>query len=228
LENFEFIGAGIIAGDVASVHGMVGSTKVVDDNESIKMFGVDEFTVFTGFEVENEEDGVFSGAGAMIGTGGDVGNATGLVWGDAVDALVGNGDGIDFGFPSLGVIDHGVAAGVVFAFFGLGRIALFGAEVDATCEFAGVVTGVDLGLSAEAFEVDADLFVGVDDDVHLLGRWIEFDQPGVDGVGMCAYVEATVVPFNDGEITFAICSGFLGDDMGFGRNPFGGKFLSEE
>ena len=53
LEDFKRVRAGIIPGNAATMYGMVGSAEVVNDDESIKVFGVEEFTVFSSFEIKN-------------------------------------------------------------------------------------------------------------------------------------------------------------------------------
>src|SRR5262249_52236120 len=147
--------------------------------------------VLAGLEIQDEEVGILSGSGPAVGAGRDVGHALGFVGGDAVDALVGNGNGIDLGLAGGGVVNHGVAARVVLAFLPLAGVALLGAEVDLAAG-ADVVARVDLGLAAEAAQVLADGLVGVHHHFHLLLGRVKLDEPGVHAVGVRADVEPAV------------------------------------
>src|SRR5262249_43951097 len=178
-----------------------------------------EVAVLAGLQVEDEEVGVLAGPGASVGAGGDVGDAAALVGGDAVDALMRDGDRVDLRLAGPGVVDHRIAAGVVLALLLLRvGVALLGAEVNLAGS-AHIVARVYFRLTAEALEVLADRLVAIDDDIHLLRGRVELDEPGVDGVGMGANVKAFVEPLDDGEIALALGGGVLGHDVGGGLDP---------
>ena len=133
--------------------------------------------------------------------------------------MVRDGNRIDLGLASLWVVYHRVAAGIIFTLFGRRRIPLFSAEVDLAGQLARVVSRVNFRLGSKTFQILTDRFVGIDDDLHLLGRRIEFDQPRVDRIGMRANVQAFVVAFDDREVALAVGRCFLRDDVGGGVNP---------
>src|SRR6266478_509122 len=135
-----------------------------------------------------------------------------------------HGNGIDPGLAGLRIIDHRIAARVISPVFIFRRIALLGAEIDFSAG-ARVVASMNFRLGSESFGIGPDLLLGIDDRSHALCLGIEFDEPGIESVGMRADIEPAVVSFDNGKIPFPFRGRLLGNGVGRCWDPLVGRRL---
>src|SRR6266851_4277062 len=122
-------------------------------------------------------------SGAVIGASRDVSDAARFIGRDAADALVRDRNWVNARPARLRIVNHRIAAGIIGPFFILGWVALLGAEIDFAAS-ADVVAGVNFRLGRETLSIRADRFLSIDDSAHLAGFRIEFDEPGIETVGV--------------------------------------------
>ena len=86
LEPLEFVSLGIVTGNLATQDRVVGSSPLVDHDETVHVTTVEQVTVGPTFQVEHHE--VRTLGWPLVRTGGNVGNVAGFVGCDADDPLV--------------------------------------------------------------------------------------------------------------------------------------------
>ena len=91
---------GIVAGDVAAEHRVIGPAQVIDDDEGVMCRASTRSRYFAGLQIEDHE--VRALDRPPVAAGRDVGDAARLIGRDADDALVRLGNRIDSVLPVVG------------------------------------------------------------------------------------------------------------------------------